>query len=313
MIWNQSFSNTEYWFIGFFIFFYVLYLLRVVFIARKLKTSVRSIIFKIILRTSYFSLILMSVLAPSFGDEKTSVKASGKDIFFLVDISNSMNAKDLQPSRLEKVKFELLKTIQKFQNQRMGLIVFSKDAFVLSPLTSDVESLKFYISQLQTNIQPSFGTDIFNALQLAFNKLTLIEENRNNAKIIVLITDGENHGDFNNELVQQIRNNNINLLIAGIGRRKGANIILSNKIPQHTQLDRESLQKIAQKSQAKYIELNEALHDFEPLNTEIENISEGNADSKMLKIQSNRYMYFLIFALFLLFLDNVFKLTTFRL
>ncbi len=313
MIWNQSFSNTEYWFIGFFVFFYVLYLFRVILIARKLKSSVRSIIFKFLLRSSYFSFLLMAILAPSFGDEKLSVKASGKDILLLVDISSSMNANDLQPTRLEKLKFELLKAIQKLENERIGLIAFSKDAFVLSPLTTDIGALNFYIAQLNTSIQPTLGTDIFNAIELAYSKMTAENENRNNAKIIVLISDGETHGDYNSNLLQQIKRNNIHLLTVGVGSTSGANITLANKTIQNTKLNRDGLKEIAQNFEGKYIELNQTLNDLEPLIAEINDISEGYSDTQMLKIQSNRYMYFLLLALFLFFLDSVFKVTTFRL
>ena len=114
MNWNQPLSGTEYWFIAIFCLLNFLYFVRVFWIAYQLNITARAAALKFFLRIGYFGLLLMALLDPSFGEMQGTIKAEGKDILFVVDISKSMEAKDIQPSRLEKIKFELARFITNF-------------------------------------------------------------------------------------------------------------------------------------------------------------------------------------------------------
>ena len=104
MNWYRSFGITEIVFIAAFLIFYVLYLTRVIGIARRLRTPFATVFVKLFLRTLYFALLLIAMLGPSFGGSKKEVKSIGKDIMICVDLSKSMDAYDIQPTRLEKIK-----------------------------------------------------------------------------------------------------------------------------------------------------------------------------------------------------------------
>ena len=134
---TSELDSAEQWFMVIFFILYLLDLGRIFWIARRLATTARSSILKFILRSIYFALMLLALLNPSFGDLKGTVKAEGKDVFLLIDISKSMDATDIQPSRIEKTKFEVNRFVNHFSNDRIGLIIFSEDALVLSPLTFD--------------------------------------------------------------------------------------------------------------------------------------------------------------------------------
>ena len=107
MSWYRALEASEYIFIGLFILLYLVYLLRVYITAKKLGSNSGSTIVKLLIRGLAFALIILAILGPSFGESQKEIKAVGKDIYIAVDLSQSMNATDIQPTRLEKVKYEL--------------------------------------------------------------------------------------------------------------------------------------------------------------------------------------------------------------
>ncbi len=202
--------------------FYFLYIVRVSWIAIVLKTNFRSVFVKLFIRTVYFSLIVISLLAPSFGDVKKEIQSIGKDIYFLVDLSNSMNVRDMQPSRLEKVKFELKKIADAFNSDRIGLIIFSSEAFVQCPLTFDQNALNLFIETLSTNLVPSAGTDFAPPIEMVIKRFkNATDENSTNSKskIVILVSDGEDFGEETEDLADDLDRDGIKLFTLGIGNR----------------------------------------------------------------------------------------------
>ena len=129
----NSFGDLELGLTVVFLIVYLLYIIRLYRTKKQLNQSYRRFIFKLCLRTFYFSLLIIALLGPAFGTHKEEVKSVGKDIFILVDLSESMNADDVQPTRLQKAKHELLKINQTFKSDRLGLIIFTKRSlFILS-------------------------------------------------------------------------------------------------------------------------------------------------------------------------------------
>jgi Ca-activated chloride channel family protein len=169
--WYRQLGVTETVFIGAFVLFYVLYLLRVIRVARTLNTPFSSVVIKLFTRTIFFGLLIVSILGPSFGGSKKEVKSIGKDIMICVDMSKSMDAFDIQPTRLEKVKNELKKLVAAFNSDRIGIIIFGSEAFVQCPLTFDQNALNLFIETMNTGLVPASGTDFGPPLRMALNKL----------------------------------------------------------------------------------------------------------------------------------------------
>ena len=107
MTWYHEFGITEIVFIAIFLLFYILYIIRVVLVGRSLNSSYSAVFIKLAIRSLAFALLIIAVLGPSFGDSKKEIKSVGKDIMICVDLSKSMDAFDIQPTRLEKVKNEM--------------------------------------------------------------------------------------------------------------------------------------------------------------------------------------------------------------
>src|SRR5690606_38347423 len=181
---------------------------------------------KLAVRTLFFALLLVAILGPSFGGSKREVKAIGKDIMICIDLSKSMDAFDIQPTRLEKVKNEMKKLVAAFNSDRIGLIIFGSEAFMQCPLTYDQNALNLFIETMNTGLVPVGGTEFGPALRMALNKLTNEKEHIGDtkSKIIVLISDGEDLGKDTDEYVKEIEKNNIRLFTLGVGTERGGNI-----------------------------------------------------------------------------------------
>src|SRR5688500_5613900 len=171
MLWYRTFGITEIVFIAVFAAFYVFYMIRVIRIAKRLKTSYGNIFIKFLFRTLYFALFIIALLGPSFGGSKKEVKSVGKDIMICVDLSKSMDAFDIQPTRLQKIKFEMKKIVAAFSSDRIGIIIFSSEAFMQCPLTYDQNALNLFIETMNSGLVPSSGTDFGPPLRMALNKL----------------------------------------------------------------------------------------------------------------------------------------------
>jgi Ca-activated chloride channel family protein len=224
MNWNYPFDTTEYFFIFFFILAYVAYIIRTVRVARQLQTTARTLIIKLFLRSITFSLLIISLLGPSFGEADRDVQAKGKDIFLIVDLSKSMDAADVTPSRLEKVKFELNRFVQNERANRIGIIIFSNDAFIHVPLTYDVAALELFIQSLQTDLLPTSGTNVCAATELAYNKLMNAADPTGRSKMMVLFTDGETASSCSNAFYNNIRRFGIGVYTVAVGSKIGISI-----------------------------------------------------------------------------------------
>ncbi|MBL7839723.1 MAG: VWA domain-containing protein [Cyclobacteriaceae bacterium] len=320
MAWYRGIGITEIVFIALFVTLYVLYIVRVITIARSLKTSFSSIFIKLGLRTLIFSLLIIALLGPSFGSSKQEVKSIGKDIMICVDLSKSMDAFDIQPTRLEKIKFEMKKIVDAFNSDRIGVIIFSSEAFMQCPLTYDQNALNLFIESMNTNLVPSSGTDFGPPLQMAMKKME-DDDTRSEAKskIIILISDGEDFGDETADVAQEIEDEGIKLFTLGIGTEKGGQIRSGSGYKTDksgnvvvSKLNATSLMALASRTGGKYFEINETRNDVSRLINTIGKIEGELMDARVMDVTANRYFYFLVAALALLVLDVVLNIKTVR-
>lgn len=321
MTWYRSFSVTELIFVGIFLLFYAIYIWRVIRIATSLNTGFNGIFLKVVIRTAYFALLIIALLGPAFGEARREVQSVGKDIFLAIDLSQSMNANDVQPTRLEKMKFELKNIVGTFTSDRIGLIIFSSEAFVQCPLTYDQNALNLFIETLHSGLVPNTGTDFGPPLKMALEKL-----NDNNSalsslssKIIVLISDGEDFGDETDEIIDKIENQGIKLFTLGIGTEKGSKIRTGSGFKRDrdgnevvSRLKAHSLKEIASKTDGKYFEINDSNNDVQRLINTINSIEGEVRDSRQVDISANKYFYFLLAALLLMLVDIFTSFKTIR-
>ncbi|MEQ8580799.1 MAG: VWA domain-containing protein [Marinoscillum sp.] len=321
MTWAYSIDTFEIVIIAVFALFYLLYVIRLLRIRATLRTPISKWLIKFTLRSVYFALMIVALLGPSFGDSTREIKSIGKDMFICVDLSQSMNAFDIQPTRLEKVKFELKNIVEAFSSDRIGLIMFSNEAYMQCPLTYDNNALNLFIQALTTDLVPNSGTDFGPPLKMALKKLT-DEENtvaRQKSKIIVLISDGEDFGEETEQVTEEIESSGIKLFTLGVGTERGSKIMTRRGYKKNNQgeevvsrINTKSLKKIASDTGGKYFEINDSKNDVERLINSINDIEGELRDSKQVDTKSNKYFYFLMAALLLMLFDALISVKVIR-
>jgi Ca-activated chloride channel family protein len=139
-----------------------------------------------------------------------------------------MDAFDIQPTRLEKIKFEMKRLVDAFSSDRIGIIIFSSEAFMQCPLTYDQNALNLFIETMNSSLVPSSGTDFGPPLRMALQKLEDDEKTgpatQSKSKVIILISDGEDFGEETEEVSRDIENKDIKLFTLGVGTESGGNI-----------------------------------------------------------------------------------------
>lgn len=181
---------------------------------------------RFILRAVGLGFACLALLGPYFSADTRSGDVLGHQVYFLLDLSGSMNAEDIRPSRLTKAREEIRKTIEKLKGEQMGLIVFTDLAFVQCPLTDDYQALLLYLDILETGLFSNSGTDFRQALTVAYNQFAA-EQNARERRVsqcIVLVSDGENHSEKFASVIGKIRDAGMQVVSVGVGSSRGARV-----------------------------------------------------------------------------------------
>lgn len=265
---------------------------------------------KFILWTAAFVLGVLAVAGLAKPDGTQLIKRKGKDIVIALDVSNSMLATDIQPSRLARAKQLTSKLIENFPDHRIGLVLFAGRAYLQMPLTTDHEAAKMYISAASPDDIPTQGTVISEALRMSF---AAFNPNEKTFKSILLISDGEGHDDEAIEVAEQLGEQGIMINTIGVGSSQGAPIRdpITGKYKTNdkgetviTSLNAEELKKIAKAGNGSFQLLNDPDIIVEHLGNSLKKIDEKAlySDSSYASFKQY-YFWFLAAALFLLVLE----------
>ncbi|WP_187261335.1 vWA domain-containing protein [Pontibacter beigongshangensis] len=313
MTWYQTITFLELLFGAIFVGVYIGYLVRVRKVALFFKQRPHIVWFKFVLRHVYALLLVVAILGPSFGAMKKEIKTIGKDLYIAIDLSDSMNATDVQPSRIEKARHEMQRLITRFNSDKIGLIVFSSEAYLHTPLTYDQEALQLYTRTLRTSLLPASGTDYTPVLQLALEKFSQnqsAEAEEQKARVLVLISDGEDFGENRQRLIDQLREQNVRVFTLGIGTPEGGRILTPEGFRKDksgqvifTRLNPETLLQLAEQTDGEYFEVNDRVSEVNRLISSINSIEGELRESKTVDVTANKYIYPLALAFFLILLD----------
>lgn len=321
MFWYHEVGIVEILLACAFVLLYGIYIFKIRATAKRLHTPYSSVFLKFVLRTVAFALLIIALLGPSFGSAKKEIKSVGKDIMICVDLSKSMDAFDIQPTRLEKIKFEMKRIVEAFNSDRIGIVIFSSEAFMQCPLTYDQNALNLFIETMNSSLVPGSGTDFGPPLRMALTKLS--DENapaaQTKSKIIVLISDGEDFGEETKDVTDKIEQEGVKLFTLGVGTQKGGNMYAGNGLKTDrsgkvvtTKLEPDALKKLATQTGGQYFEINESRNDVSRLINTISKIEGEFRDARLVDISANKYFYFLAAAIFLLILDVLLNVKTIR-
>ena len=234
------------------------------------------------------SLTIFMLARPQFGSKMETVKRSGVEAVIALDISNSMLAEDVTPSRLEKAKKLISRLVDTFNNDKVGMIVFAGEAFTQLPITSDYVSAKMFLESINPSLITTQGTDIGAAIRLAMKSFT---PNDGVGRAIVVITDGENHEGGAIEAAKEAAEKNMQVFILGIGspdgspipEERGSNHFRKDKDGNVivTRLNEQMCQEIAKAGNGVYIRVDNSNSAEKILNEEISKLAKTDVESQV--------------------------------
>lgn len=300
---------------------YVGYVWRTVRLSRPLGMSGWRLAWKAFPRMLAFGLLLVALLGPAYGLTQRAVRTAGKDVWLLVDLSRSMDATDVAPSRLQKAKAELTELVQRFPADRIGLIVFSSEAFVHCPLTYDQEALLLLLNTLDTRLVPRGSTELAEPLQLALTRMATSAIKPDSAgapraTALVLVSDGEDYSENVEGVLREVVRSGMRLYTVGVGTTAGGRIPRAGGYvrdaqgkPALTRLQPAMLRRLSEATGGVYVELTDRRNEFPLLLRTISRLEGQTQQVRTVTVADNRFVYPLAAALLLLALDVVISVT----
>ncbi len=266
-----------------------------------------------------FSIVLLALAAmivglvnPKIGTKMETVKREGIDIVFAVDVSKSMLAEDIAPSRLEKSKQIVSQIINNLGSDRIGIVAYAGSAFPVLPITTDYSVAKMFLQGMNTDMVSSVGTSLEDAIKLS---ASYFDKKSKTNKLIILISDGEDHEGGAEDAAEEATSAGIKIITIGVGTEKGGPIPLkrngvveSFKRDQNdevvvTKLNQESLREIAKSTKGGYVYGGNTKEVLEYVKKALDNIEKTEFESTQMADFQSQFQWFLGFAFLLLLID----------
>ncbi|MGC4130421.1 MAG: VWA domain-containing protein [Bergeyella sp.] len=241
------------------------------------------------------------------GTEEIETKQKMNNVVFLLDVSNSMNAEDVEINRLTEAKNIILNTLTKLKNDRIGVVIFAGDAVSIMPLTTDYTAADTYLGGIETDVMKIQGTDFLKAMQTASQKFKNIPKT---ARKVVLISDGEDNEGNESEAVKEAKDQGISVISVGVGTEEGAPVpayLFGQLMGYKTDLNgetviskrqTEALKKIANSTGGTYIDGNNLEEASKQIAEALENSASFSASLVKSQNGIHYYQYFLAVSMF---------------
>lgn len=252
------------------------------------------------------TMVILMLARPQFGSKMETVKRQGVETVVALDISNSMLAQDVTPSRLDKSKKLISRLVETFNNDKVAMIVFAGEAFTQLPITSDYVSAKMFLETINPSLISTQGTDIRGAIDLAMKSFT---PNENVGRAIVLITDGENHEGGAIEAAQEAAKKGIRVFVLGVGSPDGSPIPMegTNEFRRDkdgnvvvTRLNEQMCQEIAKAGNGIYVRVDNTNNAEKALNAEINKLAKADVETQVFTEFDEQFQVLAWLALILL-------------
>ena len=242
-----------------------------------------------------YTFLILALAKPQMGTKLEEVERKGIDLIVCLDLSNSMYAEDIKPNRFIRARSELQRFISSLKGDRVGIVVFAGDAFLLCPLTTDYDAASMLLESVSPESFPEQGTNIPKALKLA---TTAFVDKARKYKAILLITDGESHEGELDKIVEQLADEGVRIYTVGVGNPAGVPIPMRDNAGRITgykkdkegnvvtsSLDELTLQKIALQTNGRYFRATAGQEELSAIFKEIEGM-----EKKRIKIE--RFAHF---------------------
>lgn len=260
--------------------------------------------------------LIFSIIDLLNGSEEVKSNQKLNNVIFMLDVSNSMNAEDINPSRLTEAKNLMIQTMQKMKSDKVGIVIFAGQATSIMPLTTDYNSAETYISGVETNSMQIQGTDFLNGMKIAADKFKNVSKG---ARKVVLLSDGEDNEGNDDDAIKLANKEGITITSVGIGTDEGAPVpeyvfgqLMGYKTDMNGQTviskrQTEALKKMAQATGGSYIDGNN-INEAPDRIVDTLNKKMGAAETLVKSQNANHYyQYFLGVSIFFFFLIYIFN------
>jgi Ca-activated chloride channel family protein len=276
------------------------------------ERSVFKPVFKLVVILLALTGLIFGLVNPKIGTKMETVKREGIDIVFAMDVSKSMLAEDVAPSRLEKSKQIVSQIINQLGNDRIGIIAYAGGAFPVLPITTDYSVAKMFLQSMNTDMVSSQGTSLDEAIRLSSN---YFDDKSKTSKLLILISDGEDHSDGAKAAAEEANKQGMRIITIGIGTEKGGTIPLrKNGVVESyqrdnngevvlTKLNRASLETIAKATKGGYVNGNDTKEVLAYIRSTLDKIQKTEFESTQMADFQSQFQWFLGFGFLLLFLD----------
>ncbi len=273
------------------------------------EVSAGRILLKFIVFCTAFALLALAAARPQFGSKLREEKSQGVEMMFVVDISNSMLAEDFEPNRLERTKYAIDKLFDGLRQDRVGLVVFAGEPKVQLPVTSDYRMAKAFARRIDPSLVAVQGTAVGKALEqalLAFSS----ETEASRSRVVVLITDGENHEDDAIAVAERAAAQGIRIYTIGIGTPEGAPIRIDGDFIKDdkgdmvvSKLNEEMLSRIAGITEGAYVRATKQSIGLDEIVGSINRLEQSELAAVRFEEYNEQYQYLLAAALLLLVVE----------
>lgn len=254
------------------------------------------------------ALLIVMLARPQMGTKISQEKRKGIEVIISLDISNSMRAEDVVPSRLDKSKMLVENMVDNFTNDKVGLVVFAGDAFIQLPITSDYVSAKMFLQNTDPSLIATQGTDLAGAIELSSKSFTQQDKV---GRAILIITDGEDHEGGAIEAAEKARKNGIRVFVLGVGSTKGSPVpdgnggYLKDNSGQEviSVLNEEMCKQVAQAGGGAYIHVDNTSLAQRQLNDELTKLQKGDISSVVYSEYDEQFQAVGILVLILLIIE----------
>ncbi|WP_028903485.1 VWA domain-containing protein [Prevotella sp. P6B4] len=255
------------------------------------------------------ALLVVMLARPQFGTKINHEQRTGIETIIAMDISNSMLAEDIVPSRLDRSKMMVENLVDHFTNDKIGLIVFAGDAFVQLPITSDYVSAKMFLSSIDPSMMATQGTDIARAIDMASHSFT---QEEGIGKAIIVITDGEDHEGGALEAAKAAKDAGMRVYVLGVGSTNGAPIPIpgtGDYMKDNTgntvmsALNEDMCRQVAQAGGGAYIHVENNSAAQDQLDNELDKLAKKETTSTVYSEFDEQFQAVAILALLLLILE----------
>ena len=264
---------------------------------------------KIALFSVAVGFLALALARPQTGSKFRTTEVEGREVVLVVDVSNSMLAEDVTPSRIERTRYAISRLVERMKEDRLGIVAFAEEAEVLLPITGDYKMAEAMVKRLSPSLIAHQGTDIGEALEVALLSFTETTK-ESKSRVVILITDGEEHNQRTEAAIESAVAQGVMVCAIGIGTPEGTPLKIDGELIEDedgkmvvTKLGEPLLQHIAEATGGIYVRSRNENFGLDDIIARLDEMESTQLTQIVFEEYDEQYQWFLGAALLLLLVE----------